>query len=191
MTEHNPHLEYQSVNVGAAHMCGHDGYMTSLVGFGILMQQAHHLLPPHTCVRSVFQPAEEGGFGAVEMIKGGCLDGVDEIYGYHNGPFPLVRFSILLQGPGGHGSAPHKPKIPFRNVSAQESAVISITQVHGGKADNVIPSQVKLSGTIRDMNPDVFSVIEVRLNRIVEHTAAAFGVNGTLNIVDGYPVTKS
>ncbi|OQR84195.1 amidohydrolase family protein, partial [Thraustotheca clavata] len=80
MTEHNPHLDYQSVNTGAAHMCGHDGHMTSLVGFGILMQQARHLLPPHTCVRLVFQPAEEGGFGAVEMIKGGCLDGVDEIY---------------------------------------------------------------------------------------------------------------
>ncbi|OQR88359.1 heat shock 70 kDa protein, partial [Thraustotheca clavata] len=149
-----------------------------------------------------------------------CLDGVDEIYGYHNGPFPLgvvavkggpilshaARFSIILNGPGGHGSAPHQTQDPIvaaghiivavqsiisRNVSAQERAVISITQVHGGEADNVIPSQVKLSGTIRDFNPDVFSIIEERMTRIVENTAAAFGVTGSFTFKDGYPVTMN
>ncbi|RHY45019.1 hypothetical protein DYB38_011330 [Aphanomyces astaci] len=81
MTEHNPHLSYQSTADQCAHMCGHDGHMTTLLGFATLVQSHRHLLPPHTTVRLLFQPAEEGHFGAVAMIKAGCLDGVDEIYG--------------------------------------------------------------------------------------------------------------
>ncbi|RHY87911.1 hypothetical protein DYB35_008698 [Aphanomyces astaci] len=81
MTEHNPHLSYQSTADQCAHMCGHDGHMTTLLGFATLVQSHRHLLPPHTTVRLLFQPAEEGHFGAVAMIKDGCLDGVDEIYG--------------------------------------------------------------------------------------------------------------
>ncbi|OQR89115.1 hypothetical protein THRCLA_09912, partial [Thraustotheca clavata] len=147
-----------------------------------------------------------------------CLDGVDEIYGYHNGPFPLgvvavkggpmlahaCFFSITVKGPGGHGSAPHQTQDPIvaagqiivaiqsiasRNISAQESAVISITQVHGGEADNVIPSSVKMSGTIRDFSPQVFSVVEERMRSIVENTAKAYGVIGTVEFKDSYPVT--
>ncbi|EQC42745.1 hypothetical protein SDRG_00468 [Saprolegnia diclina VS20] len=218
MTERNPHLEYASSNTGAAHMCGHDGHVASLVGFAIVLQRVRHLLPPNTSVRLLFQPAEEGGFGAVKMIEDGCLDGVDEVYGYHNGPFPLntvsVRagpmmahaafFSITVSGPGGHGSAPHQTQDPVlaaghiivavqsimsRSVAAQESAVISITQVHGGEADNVIPSRVTLSGTIRDFSPDVFDIITARLTAIATHTAAAYGTTATVDVRDCYPVT--
>ncbi|RHZ09708.1 hypothetical protein DYB26_014432 [Aphanomyces astaci] len=137
MTEENPSLEYKSTTAGAAHMCGHDGHMTSLAGFAQLLQRRREHLPVNTCVRLLFQPAEEGHFGAfllhhqdldmvcpgaVAMIKGGCLDGVDEVYGYHNVNFPegvvAVKagavmshgntFRITLTGPGGHGSAPHQ-----------------------------------------------------------------------------------
>ena len=37
-------------------------------------------------MRLIFQPAEEGPGGALPMIKDGCLEGVDEIYGFHNRP---------------------------------------------------------------------------------------------------------
>ncbi|OQS01547.1 amidohydrolase family protein [Achlya hypogyna] len=220
MTENNPHLSYASVNAGAAHMCGHDGHMTSLVGFAVLMQRARHALPPHSCVRLLFQPAEEGGFGAVKMIEGGALEGVDEIYGYHNAPFPLgmiatkpgavlahsCRFEITLKGPGGHGSAPHLTPDPIvaaghvivamqsivsRSVPAQESAVVSITQVHGGEADNVIPSSVRLSGTLRDFSPAVAAIVHSRMETIVASTAAAYGVTGSITFDDGYPVTSN
>ncbi|OQS06257.1 amidohydrolase family protein [Thraustotheca clavata] len=218
MTEDNPHLPYQSINPGVAHMCGHDGHTTSLIGFGILMQRSRHLLPPNTCVRLLFQPAEEGGFGAVKMIEDGCLKGVDEIYGYHNdsdpfgsivvksGPFMAhsCRFYITINGPGGHGSAPHFTSDPIiaaaqmimsmqsivsRNISAQENAILSITQVHGGEADNVIPSQVRLSGTLRDFNPSVALLVHTRMKQIVENTAAAFNVTANIEFKDGYPVT--
>ncbi|EQC32657.1 hypothetical protein SDRG_09633 [Saprolegnia diclina VS20] len=218
MQENNPHLEYHSAQPHAAHMCGHDGHMASLLGFAVLVSRQRHLLPPNTRVRLLFQPAEEGHFGAVEMIKDGCLDGVDEVYGYHNMParFGLLlvqpgpmmshssRFTIRLSGPGGHGSAPHQTTDPIvaaghiivamqsvvsRSVPAQESAILSITQVHGGEADNVIPSSVVLSGTCRDFSPAVFDILQARMHAIVEHTAAAHNVKGELSFRQGYPVT--
>ncbi|ETV75865.1 hypothetical protein, variant 1 [Aphanomyces astaci] len=217
MTEHNPHLSYQSTADQCAHMCGHDGHMTTLLGFATLVQSHRHLLPPHTTVRLLFQPAEEGHFGAVAMIKDGCLDGVDEIYGYHNIPHAVgqiqvkagpmmshsARFSIQIRGPGGHGSAPHQTQDPIvaaghiivgmqsilsRNVSAHDSGVLSITQVHGGEADNVIPSLVTLSGTMRDFSPHVSTLMQTRMTEIVQYTAKAYGVEGSISFTDGYPV---
>ncbi|OQS07405.1 amidohydrolase family protein, partial [Thraustotheca clavata] len=218
MTENNPHLNYHSTQHQAAHMCGHDGHMASLMSFSVLLNRKRDQLPPNTSVRLLFQPAEEGHFGAVEMIKDGCLNGVDEVYGYHNMPAPVgtllvkpgpvmshsSRFSIRISGPGGHGSAPHQTTDPIvaaghiivamqsivsRNVSAQDSAIISITQVHGGEADNVIPSSVVLSGTTRDFSPSVSEIIEQRMKAIVESTAAAFNVKGEFTFRSGYPVT--
>ncbi|KAF0711717.1 Aste57867_5120 [Aphanomyces stellatus] len=217
MTESNPQLPHASNVPGAAHMCGHDGHTASLMGFGSLVFQRRHLLPAHTFVRLLFQPAEEGHFGAPAMIKEGCLDSVDEVYGYHNFPFPLgtigvksgpmmahaAFFTIHINGPGGHGSAPHFTKDPIvaaaqvitamqtivsRNLSAHDAAVVSITQVHGGEADNVIPSNVRLSGTLRDFSPSVASTVEQRMRDILKHTCAAYGVEGELIIHDKYPV---
>ncbi|KAF0720368.1 Aste57867_379 [Aphanomyces stellatus] len=217
MTERNPQLSYESKVPGAAHMCGHDGHTVSLMGFGSLVYQRRHLLPPHTCVRLLFQPAEEHHGGAKVMIQEGCLETVQEVYGYHNGPFPLgmvgvksgammahsSRFKINVSGPGGHGSAPHQTKDPIvaagqiivgmqsivsRNLSTHDSAVVSITQVHGGEADNVIPSNVRLSGTLRDFSTTVASTVQQRMTSIVEHTCAAYDVKGEIDFEDGYPV---
>ncbi|KAG9408928.1 hypothetical protein AC1031_020834 [Aphanomyces cochlioides] len=217
MTEHNPHLAYQSKVPGAAHMCGHDGHTVNLMGFAHLVQQRRHLLPPHSTVRLLFQPAEEGHFGAPAMIKDGCLLGVDEVYGFHNSPSPLGTvhvkrgpmmahggtFTITISGPGGHGSAPQVTNDPIvaagqvilaintitsRNVSPHDAAIVSICQVHGGEADNVIPSSVRLSGTIRDFAPAVESTIKQRMATIVEHTCAAYGLDGKLQLFDMYPV---
>ncbi|ETV75860.1 hypothetical protein H257_09835 [Aphanomyces astaci] len=205
MTEANPHLSYASQAPQVAHMCGHDGHTR------------RHLLPPHSVVRLLFQPAEECYFGAPAMIKDGCLESVQEIYGYHNVPFPLgtvgvkpgammshsSRFTIRISGPGGHGSAPHETKDPIvaagqlivamqsivsRNVNAHDSAIVSITQVHGGEPDNVIPSVVTLSGRLHDFAPAVAATVQERMATLVEHTCAAYGVGGSISFQEGYPV---
>ncbi|KAG9408932.1 hypothetical protein AC1031_020838 [Aphanomyces cochlioides] len=86
-------------------------------------------------------------------------------------------FNITISGPGGHGSAPHVTKDPIvaagqiilamqtitsRSLSPHDAAIVSICQVHGGEADNVIPSSVKLSGTVRDFSPSVEATIKQR-----------------------------
>ena len=79
MTERNEALPYRSENEGVAHMCGHDAIMAALVGAAALIARRSARLPPGSCVRLLFQPAEEGPGGAEPMLKEGCLDGVDEV----------------------------------------------------------------------------------------------------------------
>ncbi len=69
-----------------AHMCGHDGHTTCLLGLAEYLAKKKDKIPKDKKVRLLFQPAEEGPGGARPMIKEGCLDGVDEVYGYHNFP---------------------------------------------------------------------------------------------------------
>jgi len=54
--------------------------------FGYNNEKARDKIPKNKKVRLLYQPAEEGPGGAKQMIEEGCLDGVDEVYGYHNVP---------------------------------------------------------------------------------------------------------
>ena len=218
MTEGNNSLPYKSTNVGVAHLCGHDGHMASLIGAATLVSKRADRLPGDAVVRLLFQPAEEGPGGAAPMIEEGCLDGVDECYGYHNWPpFKLGRmhvcsgplmahpstFDITITGKGGHGSQPQFAVDPVlvsahvivalqsvvsRSVASSEQAVLSVTMVHGGEVFNVIPDTVRLCGTIRDLNPAVCETIYERVRAIVAGTCAAFGASGTVTFDSMYPV---
>ena len=86
MTELNNDLPYLSKNVGSAHMCGHDGHMACLVGFVPLFLKEISNIPSNRKVRLLFQPAEETVTGAKFMVEKGCLEGVDEVYGFHQWP---------------------------------------------------------------------------------------------------------
>jgi hippurate hydrolase len=122
MTEENPDLPYCSVNEGACHACGHDGHMASLMASGWFIWQHRAEIPSNCLIRMLFQPAEEGFGGAVPTIEHGVLEGIDEIYAYHNTPEEELGkiycpdreimahragFTITVTGKGGHGAYPH------------------------------------------------------------------------------------
>mmetsp|Transcript_65246 Transcript_65246/g.74998 ORF Transcript_65246/g.74998 Transcript_65246/m.74998 type:complete len:231 (-) Transcript_65246:19-711(-) len=94
MLELNHHLEYRSKVEGMAHMCGHDGHMTCLLGTAQVLLKNRHTFSKNQTVRLLFQPAEEGPGGAKPMVDEGCLEGVDEVYGFHNGPYPLGQCQV-------------------------------------------------------------------------------------------------
>ncbi|RHY28911.1 hypothetical protein DYB32_005601 [Aphanomyces invadans] len=147
---------------------------------------------PETDVHAIsFLTATCPGLGAVAMIKEGCLDGVDEVYGYHNVNFPENVVAVKAGAVMSHGLTFHitLKGLGGRNISAHDSAIVSIAQVHGGEADNVIPSSVVMSGTARDFSPAVADVIKARMTAIVTHTAAAYGVEGTIRFDERYPAT--
>jgi amidohydrolase len=109
---------------------------------------------------------------------------------------------ITIKGKGGHAAAPHLTAdtllatshiivglqhIVSRNNNAFNPCIISITSVQGGNTTNVIPSVVKLMGTIRCMNEDWRKKVHTLITDYIINTANSMGVSAEVNIDIGYP----
>jgi amidohydrolase len=192
-------VEYKSVHENMIHGCGHDGHITILLATIEYYLSNLEKIPENFGVRFLFQPAEEGLLGAVQMIKGGCLQNVSEIYGLHNltafkvgeiGVIPgtiMARvdiFKININGKGGHSSTPHNCCSPINTgaqiitainqISSQEidsihRNAIGIGCFHAGETFNVIPERGVIKGTIRSVDDQTGEKI---LNRITEVSQA-------------------
>lgn len=127
MDEQND-LEYRSQRPGVAHTCGHDGHTSALLGTAKYLV-AHP--PASGRVVLIFQPAEEGGRGAIKMVEDGLFERwpCDEVYAFHNMPAlksgeasvrsgatlqSLAVFEIAIEGVGGHAAAPHRANDPLQ-----------------------------------------------------------------------------
>ena len=114
------------------------------------------------------------------------------------------RVHIRLTGQGGHGAMPHLSRDPViagaqvvvalqtvvaRNLDPVAQGVVSITQFHGGDADNVIPQEAILRGTIRSFAPEVRDLLERRVGEIARGVAEAQRVRAAVTYTRGYPPT--
>jgi amidohydrolase len=120
--EEATNLPYRSKIPGKMHACGHDGHTAMLLGAARRLAQTRNFAGAAVVI---FQPAEEGGAGAMAMIDGGLMDrfGIEEVYGMHNWPsLPVGSFmlrkgplmaaadeiTITVEGQGGHAAMPHQ-----------------------------------------------------------------------------------
>jgi amidohydrolase len=116
------------------------------------------------------------------------------------------RFDIVVKGVGAHAAFPHVSRDPIvaaaaivsslqtiasRNVDPLASVVVSVTMLNSGSAYNVIPSQAKISGTVRTLTPDVLHLTQRRIEEIATNTAKAHGCEATFEYRLGYPVTRN
>ena len=209
-------VAYKSTVPGVMHACGHDGHTATLLQLAkVIHEMQEELAGEYVFIHQHAEEFAPGG--AKPMIEDGCLDGVDMIFGthlwsltdlgtieYRVGPTMAAadKFDILVQGAGGHGAAPHQTKdavvigaqlvtnlqqIVSRRTSPTESAVLSIGSFIAENAFNVIADSAKLSGTVRTFNPEIRTLIQHEMKRIVEGTALANDCTIELDYQPGYP----
>ncbi len=193
---------YASVNKGISHACGHDFHTAMLLGAVKVINDLKNEFSGE--VKFLFQPAEEIGKGALDMIENGAMKDVDFIIGMHvfsdmpTGKFSIEpgprfaaasRFSIEIEGEGGHGARPHETIDPIlaassavvnlqsivsREIDPQETAVITIGSFHSGSRFNVIPTKVELTGTARTYSLEVSQKFPEMIERVVKSTVEAY-----------------
>ena len=209
-------LPFQSKNPGVMHACGHDGHTATLLIVGKVLHELKEELSGEYVL--IHQHAEElAPGGAIAMIKDGCLEGVDAIFGTHlwaetaygtvrykTGPFMAAadRYEITIKGRGGHGAMPHKTKdaivigsqlvmnlqqIVSRQVNPTEPAVVSVGSFVAENAFNVIADTAKISGTVRTFSEQIRDQVEEEMERIVRGTCTAAGCEYEFEYARGYP----
>lgn len=140
-------LPYASTIPNTMHACGHDGHTAILIGAArVLAKLARQSSLPRP-ITFVFQPAEEGGFGALKLVEEGCLTGkiigppIENMFGLHGWPRlpqgavatkpgPLLaasdRFDIIVKGVGAHAAFPHVSRDPVVAAAAIVNALQTI-----------------------------------------------------------------
>ena len=125
-------------------------------------------------------------------------------------PGPLLastdEFTVTIRGTQSHGAYPHHSRdavlaaaqsivalqsVVSRNIGPLDAAVVTVGQIHGGTASNIIPETVTFTGTLRTLRPETRALGRERILAVLEHTAAAFGTKAEVAWHEGYPVTHN
>jgi amidohydrolase len=211
-------VPYASKIKGKMHACGHDAHVTILLGVAKFFSSIRDQVKGNIkWIFQPGEEGFGGGRVMVEegVLEDPKVEGV---FAAHVFPFLSTgkvgitegeamassdKFTLRIIGKGGHGAYPHVTRDPIlaaghvitqiqsivsRNVNPLDSAVVSFGAVHGGRAYNVIPDQVELSGTVRSLNPQVREELKSRIEQITRGVVLSLGMDYRYEFEYGYPV---
>jgi amidohydrolase len=213
------HLEFASRQPGIMHACGHDIHTTVGLGTAMVLSQLGEILPGN--VRFLFQPAEEIAQGAGWMVADGAMNDVSAIFSLHVFPsIPAgsigIRYGALtaaadsleitIMGESGHGARPHEAVdaiwIAAQVITTLQQAisrtqnplrpmVLTIGQISGGRAPNVIADQVRLTGIVRSLHPETHTNLPDWIEKIVSNVCNTYGARYEMKYDRGVPSVQN
>ena len=206
---------------GVEHLCGHDGHMSILLGLVELINNNRESLNDNIVFIFQPAEEGPGGaedlikLGIMKEYK------IDEIYGLHIYPeIPQGTIGIRsgyflahvgdvnidITGKSAHGAMPQNgidsiliasniinslQSIVSRNISPIDNAVLTIGKIEGGYRRNIIAENVRLEGTIRAFDPEVYDNLKTRINEICKGVELSYNCSVNVHIRDDYPSVKN
>jgi len=196
-------LPYRSSCEGVMHACGHDAHAAMVVAASLALWTQRDALPESTAWRAIFQPAEEVGEGALEMVAAGAVENVRAIVALHVDPDLAVghigyrtgvltascqELHVKIKGMGGHAARPHLSVDPIgvavqfinsiyqfvpRSVDSRDPVVVTFGSIQGGTSANIIPEEVALMGTIRTVSTGAATQVKEKIMHIARGLSGA------------------
>ena len=210
-------VPYSSKNKGVMHACGHDGHTAILMATAKALQKGRHLFsgtvklffqPAEETLYGAERMIKCGILENPSVDFVAALHGGIEVplgaVGVYPGPYMASAdiFKVKFSGKGTHAAYPHRgtdalsaaaqavislQMILAREVDANDRAALSVCQIHGGSAFNIVPQEVEIAGTVRCFTPDVRQKISGRLKAICETVAASYQCEAQVDYTFGIP----